>query len=245
MKTTQEPLLKVEGFTIDADTHSYFMDGKPMTGCTTILGVIAKPALVGWAARTAVEVIGSVWRGGVLYTKIEVAQKLDEAKKAYAKKRDDAAEKGTDLHSVVEDYVHHCISVYDGQPVEVEGTEPIAQFIKWAQDNKVRFIESEKQLYSKDLWVAGTCDLVFEKEGKTYVGDVKTYAKIWDRTPFFQCAGYAIMYSEMYKKEIDGYCILRLSKDGTFEDKWSWDVEGDKRAFLACVQLYRQLKTFK
>ena len=33
--------------------HSYTLDGKRLTGVTTILGVIAKPALIGWAARMA------------------------------------------------------------------------------------------------------------------------------------------------------------------------------------------------
>src|SRR5271170_7952713 len=32
-----------EGFVFDEKKHLYFYDGKPMTGCTTILGILAKP----------------------------------------------------------------------------------------------------------------------------------------------------------------------------------------------------------
>jgi hypothetical protein len=46
-----------EGFVFDEKKHLYFYDGKPMTGCTTILGVLAKPALIPWAAKMAVEYI--------------------------------------------------------------------------------------------------------------------------------------------------------------------------------------------
>jgi hypothetical protein len=187
------------GFAFDADTHSYYFDGKPMTGCTTILGVLAKPALIQWAANEAVKFIRDnaphVDSIGERETSYEVSPELlDEARTAHARKRDDAAEKGTDLHALVEEYVRQCIERRDGKPDLVPLYESIQPFIKWAVDNNIRFIASEKQLYSKELWVAGTCDLVFEKDGKRYVGDIKTYAKIWDRTPFYQCAGYPSEY---------------------------------------------------
>jgi hypothetical protein len=117
----------------------------------------------------------------------------------------------------------------------------ITPFVNWAVENDIRFLASEKRFYSKSLLVAGTADLIFEKDGKRYVGDVKTFKKLWDRTPMFQCAGYALLAEEMGEPKFDGYCVLRLSEDGTFEAKWSYDVEGDTRAFLACVELYRQL----
>jgi hypothetical protein len=273
-KTKARPAhIPTTGFAFDADTHSYYFDGKPMTGCTTILGVLAKPALIQWAANEVVKYLetdgktrtlnGMAEDGSILYAISETA--LQEARTAHARKRDDAAEKGTDLHALVEEYVRDMIT-YGGAAEYGTKAErkPIEPFMQWAIKNKIRFIASEKRLYSKELWVAGTCDLVFEKDGKRYVGDIKTYAKIWDRVPFFQCAGYSIMWEEMeaarwngrHKAKlpstradlpvmIDGYCVLRLSKDGTFEDLWSFDVEGDKSAFLACVTLYRRLQEFK
>ena len=94
------------------------------------------------------------------------------------------------------------------------------------------------------MWTAGTVDFLAEKDGKKFVGDVKTYDKIWDRVPFLQCAGYSLMLEEMGHKT-DSYCIIRLGKDGSFEEKWSFDTEGDRQGFLAALTLFKQLQTWK
>jgi hypothetical protein len=260
------------GFYFDSKEHAYFLDGKPLHGITTVLGVIAKPALVAWAANQAVEYIKE--NCPLDTTGLEVGLRhvtdaqLGNARIAHRKKKEDAAEKGTDLHALVESYVQWCIDTNQGKAKQYF-TPGIELFVNWAIDNNIRFLASEQRLYSKEHWVAGTCDLVFEKDGKTYIGDVKTYKKIWDRTPFFQCAAYGMMWEEMNKDsitrtvkdifegdgtkdveitespEIDGYCVLRLSKDGTFEAKWSFDIDGDRTAFLNALGLYKALKAYK
>ena len=237
-----------ENFTFDPIEHVYTLDGKPLTGVTMILGVIAKPALVPWAAKMVVEYI----KDNGLFNDTEetyeiTIKQLEEAKNAHRKKKEDAGEKGTDLHALAEGYIGLCIQENEGLPMETcpEGIERLRD---WAKANNIKFLASEKRLFSKTWWIAGTCDIVFEQKGKKFIGDIKTYAKIWDRVPFFQAAGYASMLEEMGEKgdePIAGYCILRLSKDGSFEEKWSYDTIGDTKAFFACVELYRQLKTFK
>lgn len=240
-------------FTFDPIKHVYTLDGKPLTGVTTVLGVINKPALVAWASKMAVEHIkgNAPWDEAQSVYLVSESQ-LEDAKQAHRRKKEDAGEKGTDLHALVEEYVNWCLEIGGLASVTTVASyqlkwEPIRKFINWAVNNQIRFLESEKRMYSRNWWLAGTADLIFEKDGKKYIGDIKTYAKIWDRVPFFQCAGYANFYEEMSegKDHIDGYCVLRLSKDGSFEEKWSFDVEGDTRAFFAAAELYRQLQTFK
>lgn len=269
-------------FTFDPKEHVYTLDGKPMTGMTTILGVLGKPALVPWAARMAVEHI----EAELLYTInsgfsiAEITEErwdqiFKEAKVAHAKKKTDAASKGTDTHAQVEDYINDCIENYDGKPyirtkpnTEARDKDPLTHFVKWAMREKVKFLASEMQVYSRSLWVAGTMDFLFEKDGKRYIGDLKTYKKLWDRVPMFQCAGYAYLYEEMEgdrlreltntdilsEEEMDsftiaGYVVFNLPKErphDPLEDvKWSFDTEGDTKAFLACVELYRQLANWK
>ena len=106
------------------------------------------------------------------------------------------------------------------------------------------FTASEKRLYSETHWIAGTLDAVVEIEGKKYVCDFKTTSGIYDRTPFAQCAGYRLMLEEMGEKDFDGSVIVRIGKDGTFEEKFSYDYSTDKKIFLACLELYKGLKTF-
>jgi hypothetical protein len=235
------------GFYFDPETHRYFMDGVLMTGCTTILGVMAKPALIPWAAGKVVEYI----KAECEFVKQDVADGKDgyymvaesdlaEAKVAHTKFRDKRAAEGTDLHAIVETYIKRCIE-QGGKPQDLLPDEAdIEQFHLWAVEHVDRFIESEVKLYSKTLFVAGTADFIFEKGGKLFVGDIKNKKKIYGREPFFQCAGYSIMKSEMDGSEFDGYCVVRLW-ESEIEPLWSFDTEGDKEGFLACARLYRLL----
>jgi hypothetical protein len=270
---------QIDDFRFEPKAHVYTLNGKPMHGVTSILGVISKPALVPWAARMAVEYIkeNSLTATSTVadadgrpeevlnYYKV-YEETLDEAKNAHRKKKEDEAEKGTDVHALVEEWVGLCIEYNAGEPKLVFQLaermyilpSAIDAFARWATKEKIRFIASEQRLYSKQLWVAGTCDLIFEKDGKRYIGDIKTYKKIWDRVPLIQCAGYALMWEEMQiaeqtkdlqngdiivAKQIDGYCVIRI-KDNEFEAVWSGDPEGDKQAFLAAVTLYKALKNW-
>src|SRR3990167_4505258 len=84
-----------------AEDHSYYADAegkKPYTGITTILGVLAKPALIPWAAKMVVEYIKS---NAHPMAAIPSEEKdgwfvgpalLEEAKNAHRKKKEAAGE---------------------------------------------------------------------------------------------------------------------------------------------------------
>ncbi len=245
-KATLNKFADTEGFIFDADTHSYFFDGKPMTGCTTILGVMAKPALIQWAANQAVEytrreVEACLTETGAAPELSVLDGILERARTAHAKFRDKRGVEGTDLHAIVEGYIKRCIAA-GGKAQELQPDEAdIEKFHLWAVEQDLEFIESEVKLYSKKLFVAGTADFMFKKGDKLFVGDIKNKKKIYGREPFFQCAGYSIMRSEMTGEAFDGYCVVRLWED-EIETLWSYDTEGDMEGFLACAKLYRLLK---
>ena len=88
-----------KGFHFEPSTHTYTFDGKRMTGVTTILGVIAKPALISWASNQAVDyIVGKSRATKDVFAVSVTKQELEEARTAFAKKRDKAAESGTDIH---------------------------------------------------------------------------------------------------------------------------------------------------
>jgi len=252
-KETKEKYANTDGFQFDEESHSYFMDGKPMTGCTTILGVMAKPALIPWAARMAVEYVREhsslrkiaheqVEQAPSIETLYEVSEEtLQLAQKAHTQFRDKRAAEGTDLHALAEEYIKSCIA-NGGDPRSAGGgdNEAIRKFADWAITENITFKESEVKLFSKKLFVAGTADFMFEKEGKLFVGDIKNKKKIYGRESFFQCAGYSKMRSEMTGEAFDGYCVVRLWEN-EIEPLWSFDTEGDQEGFMACVRLYRLL----
>lgn len=248
--------------------HVYLMDGVQMTGVTTVLGVIAKPALIQWAADMAV---GYIKERAPLFkdvlTKIETKpamqftgmqnvpddqrvvndEILAEARVAHAKKKEAGGDAGTDLHAEVEEYIKHMLADFDGvaQKVNPGFSAGAQKFIDWAVANGIKFLASEKQVYSKEWFCAGTFDFSFEKQGQRFIGDLKTMKKMWDRVPFFQTAAYMKMSQEMGEAPYHGSCIVNVNKE-SFEltEHWTFDHESDRLAFEAALTLYRQLANF-
>ena len=257
-----------QGFTFDEAEHLYMLDGRPLTGVTTILGVIAKPALIQWSANLAA---AEAFKTGPVeglkeaieaYDKIdtEAARELDKAfpawkaaRSTHNKRKKDAADIGTKAHKWIERYVRACIinntplskdgrtATYSYPETERDIKVITDQFVKWVNENKITFLESEKRLYSRANWYAGTVDLVFLKDGKKFVGDIKTSSGIYGREYFFQMAGYQIALEENGEKDFFGSTIIRCGKDGSFEVRDSFDLESDKAGFLAALNLYREL----
>lgn len=238
----------MDTFKFDDKRHLYTLNGQPLTGVTTILNVIAKPMLIGWAARMTAEFIEEnavkiAREDGSYLFEVSPAQ-LEEAKKAHTRKKEKAGEQGTSTHAQVEEYVKGCIATNNGLPVNsIMVEKPVLNsFIQWAIENKIKFIESEKRMYSKEWFVGGTCDLVFEKDGQRFVGDIKTMKTIWDRVPFFQMAAYLKMLRETDPNEYHGTCIINIPKEtNKIEVSYSFDFEDDIKSFEAALILHRAL----
>lgn len=208
-------------FTFDEKTHSYFLDGKPMTGVTTVLGMVAKPALLPWAVKCAIEHIQSNAKDITtnhdhdepIY-QVPLAL-LEEAKKAHTRKKDDAANKGTDVHGILEEIIKGAIEYTDGYILaENLGGHPendqVRHFVEWAMNNKVKFTASEKRVFSRTHFYAGTLDFLCEIDGKTYVGDIKTSNGVYGRSYFAQCAAYRLALEEMWAEEKEYKYTLRV-----------------------------------
>ena len=228
-------------FTFDEKTHTYKSDGKPVTGVTTILSCIAKPALIQWSANMAVDFLETIYK---------VEGKLSdlffkEARTVHRKKKQDAGAKGTDIHAIIETIIKEAIEktggIISGHNVNEE--PQVTNFIKWAIEKKVKFLVSEKRLYSVKHWIAGTCDFTCEIDGRRYVGDLKTSTGIYPEM-FFQVGAYRMMLEEMGEPEYVGSIIVRCGKKGDFETKERFEYESDLKGFLGAVELYRALQTF-
>ena len=221
------------GFQFSEEAHLYILDGKPLTGVTTILSVIAKPALISWAANQVAEWIrancGADDNGVWFVSEAD----LETARKAHAQRKKDAGNIGTKAHDWIERYIKAMIAGKPFPPIEIDIAPITDNFLKWVEDNQITFLESGKRLYSREHWYAGTCDLVYLKDGKKYIGDVKTSSGIYGREYYFQMAGYQIALEENGEKDIFGSTIIRCGKYGSFEVKDSFDLESDKAGFLA------------
>src|SRR3990167_7249411 len=228
---------------------------KALTGCTTILGILAKPALIQWSANMAVDFVEeevrkiAVSNDGIGYINElarEWARILKEAKTAHRRKKEEAGAKGTDIHFEAEKLVKGAIDANKGilDPDTKSDIPQIQHFIDCAVKNKVKFLETEKGLYSKTHFLGGIVDLLCEIDGEVWIADIKTGSGIYPEH-FAQMAGYELMLKEMgFDRPIKGHIVLNLKKDGTFQEKRSVSTEDAKNFFLACLNVYRLQEKF-
>lgn len=245
-------------FKFDPKKHVYTLDDKPLMGVTSVLSKWDKGGLVQWSANQAVDyIIDNGWE--VDYSRYDSDEikksivinrdKLEEARTAHARKRDKAGDHGTNVHELIETYINFLIENNNGEArlarylVSEDESKQLPQFIEWAKDNDVKFLESEKRLYSEDMWLAGTVDFVCEIDGKKLVGDLKTGNTI-QTTAFYQCAAYALMMEEQ-GEEFDGTIIVHLPKNKPLQEYRRYDIETDKDAFKGILTAYKADKTYK
>lgn len=244
--------IKGVGFEFVEDGHAYYLDGKKLTGVTTILGVIAKPMLIGWAANMACDYIENKWKSSEV-TSVEATQLFEwikEARTAHTKKKVDAGSKGKEVHAIIENLIK--IAIYQTKGViqleDVSGAvrlnDQVRHFVAWATENKVKFIASEEKVFSRELFVGGTIDFICEIDGETWIGDIKTSSAIYPEH-FFQTAGYQKLLADMAETDggmrlnVKGHLILNLRKDGSFEEKRSISNEDNLLAFMSAYNLYK------
>ena len=223
---------KKEGYSFKESTHTHSLDGKKLRGVTTVINrIIAKPALIGWAANVACDHIkDNLDEEGVFKPNVNWEDIIKEARTMHSKKKEKAGDSGS--------AVHHSIEVYAKTGEMYSGDNPIVQksfsnFIEWMNLKGAEVLESEKHVYSEALMLGGIVDLVIKINNKKFILDIKTGAKIYPEV-FIQEGAYDILLGE----EIDGYICLNLCKDGTYEEKRVDDTAVWKECFMACLKLY-------
>lgn len=223
----------------DTDKHKYTVNGNIVDGCTSVLKVIDKPALLPWGVKVTCDYIEKNLKVGVPLDEIQKMNLIKEAKAQHRSKKTDAGDLGTLLHSLVEKVAKK--QPYD-EPVNPILKTSFDQFRAWVKENEVEFLASERKVYSRQHNVAGTLDLIMRIKGKVVLGDIKTASGVWNemflQTNFYKGA----MQEEFPDKHIDHVAIIRCGKDGTFEVKEANDFEENFKAFLAALTLYRRLK---
>jgi CRISPR/Cas system-associated exonuclease Cas4 (RecB family) len=238
---------KQNRYEFDKAKHRHTLDGVSLTGCTTVLSVIAKPALIQWAANQAIEyVVANATTRGV-DTTIVRNEVLDKAKTAHRIKKEKAGDWGTEVHAWIENFIMSRILQTDTpKPLTDElKAQACNHFVKWADDNKVVFKESEKNVYSEKMWIGGIVDIVCEIDGKVWIADIKTGSGIYPEH-FWQMAAYDMCLEEMgLYPSMTGHIVLNCKKDGTFDEKRSVSNEENKKAFLAALTIYRVQEKIK
>jgi len=227
--------------------HQYFVyDSRreslgQVDGCTGILGVLNKPALLQWGVNMCVAFMTEQLKPGVALDEIQLKDLLAQAKRAHNIKRDAAADIGTLIHAWCEDHIK---GKNPPPPVNKKMRNGTDAFLNWVKEHDVKFTESERKIYSRRYRYAGTLDAEGLVDGKLAIIDFKTGNAIYPEMRF-QTAAY-----EAARREESGLqytrWIVRLGKDdGVFEPQEFGDLDKDFSGFLGAFEAYKRLKELK
>ena len=166
-----------------------------------------------------------------------------------------AAEEGTQVHEMIEDYLNGKELNFLSNGIPVYNPDVWQMFLKfvdfWETYNPT-LIEAEVHLFSDKIKVAGTCDLVCEIEidGKTeiWIIDFKTSNNL-QITHDLQGAIYAQCYEECYGKNVDRVGVLWLKSKSRGEDKngkkikgKGWEMHESKRTQEENLDIFNTVK---
>jgi predicted RecB family nuclease len=219
----------------DEAEHMYTFNGDPVPGVTSILKIIDKPALMGWA----IKVTRDYWLDAVNAGRTDYAKIHKESWNATKKISKDAADIGKQVHLYAEMF-------FKKQPLPEITTDSakrgVEGFHKWLEAHRVEVVASERMVYSKQHHFAGTCDFVAKVDGVLAVGDIKTSSGIYDEYRL-QTAAYQHALQEEKNMKFDVRWIVRFDKKtGEFEAKAFREFDLDMQGFLAALTLSRTLK---
>lgn len=219
-------------------SHRYQLDGNSdyLIGVTIATGQLDKsrPLMI-WASKLSKAFLLEALKNGEINEDI-----IEEAVNQYNIKRDEAASKGSLVHQWCEDFIG---GKNPGIPEDENVRNGILAFLKWKNENDVRFIFSEKRVYSKKHQFVGTADVGFtlglEDHKINHMGDWKTSNAIYAEMAM-QVSAYQEAESEEYGTVYGDKYILRLDKDtGNFESHRFPKEEHEEHFnnFLACLKL--------
>lgn len=153
-----------------------------------------------------------------------------------------ATSRGTDLHSLVENYLHNI--------PELPKVQPLSKHLFYIAKSELDKIDNihalENSMYSLQLGIAGTVDCVAEYDSELAIIDFKTSKKPkpkdWIDHYFVQCAAYACMLYELTGIIVKKFVIIMTCENGECKVY----QEYDKKKYIKLLSQYiKQFVEFK
>lgn len=202
-----------------SNTHTKYKTKQDVSvpGVTTILSVLAKPALVPWANKLGLQ-------------GIEVGKYVDNL-----------ADAGTLAHNIVECHLKSVKPDYaDYSANQISLAENAAiKYFDWEKENKVEMILSEIPLVSEVFMFGGTIDCYANLNGRKTLIDFKTCKALYSEH-FTQVAAYKVLLEES-GHPVEDVRILRIGRDESegFEDQKVPMIDVHWERFKHCLEIYR------
>lgn len=159
-----------------AKKRNIYMSGKKrIPGATTVLGIIAKPALINWAANQAVDFIQRRWKPDTKYSSEVIEIELGQARLAHQMRKTEAGEFGSKIHEIVEAYIGG--QLLPGDIEDAKLRRSLENFIKVTHNWE--WIGSEITVVNNELKYGGTADGIARlPNGKIVIVDFKTSTSV-------------------------------------------------------------------
>lgn len=234
-------------YAVNDKNHRYTItmpDGStvgPLKSVTGVLGIINKPALVGWAAKMAAQAfVTEILRRGKDAFKPEVLQEIAElAKNAHRKAAGDAADLGTEIHAILDAIIHG----KEPELVRPELVEPTAAFKAYRLQSDIEIVATEIAVASLEKKFGGRIDWIgySKSRGGWGIGDWKTSNALYLEHAFQAGGGYALAAEEMFGIKIVWSEIVRFAKKPPYESEARpvTNIAAAKAGFLEALALTR------
>ena len=159
-----------EKITFYPDSHRYKKNDKWLKSVTGALDVINKPHLIFWAVNLACDHISEILSSG----KNVLVSDIEEARHKHQDRLKEAGDLGTAVHKWAEDYIK---GNNPDLPEDDRVLNGVTGFLQWVEEHKVKFVSSERLVYSKKYNFVGHMDAEAIIDGKLCVIDFKTSKK--------------------------------------------------------------------
>lgn len=195
-------------------SHQYWMNGIRKTGATTIIGIMDKSmALVPWATELASDFLVTKIKSGTAVTIDDVY----EAEVLHTVRKQEAADTGTKIHDWCERYIRHKLKergyAKPDMPEESSVVIGVMAFLDWEKEHKVKFISSERIIYSKKHDFMGKMDIEATVDGDLCLIDLKSSNSLYNSVRMQTAAYVKADEEERGKKVYTGRWAIRLSKE--------------------------------
>jgi hypothetical protein len=206
----------------------YQIDGLTLPSVSTILKVIAKPNLVAWARRTALETVRELLEEG-----LSVGTALSLAEVEPERQRDLAAQRGGQVHEAI------ASALKKGSYAAGEEDPRVRAALSFLTDHGLDCVAVELMVWSRRHRFAGTIDLVGRQaDGALTLVDWKT-GGIWPEAAL-QLGAYAIALGEMTGRPVGEAYVVGLRERG-YEAR-RVNLPRAKEGFLSALSLWKALR---
>jgi len=220
--------------------HQYFWNDELLPSATTITKLLTPvQPLIMWANKMASEEFKRLIVAGQKYDEVQLAEFYTLIKNASNKSMTSAGIVGTEVHNLIEDYIHKGIEPEIHNP---EIKKSFGKFKEWfdAQEG-LEIVFTERKVLSRIHKFTGTLDAIFKnKSGEHIIYDWKSSSGIRD-SMLVQIYLYKICVKEELGIDVKQGVIVNCTKQGKLNIKEFPIGEMQEDVAISCLKMYRYL----